>query len=219
MNRDIISVIEHTLLRADASYTDIERVSKEALGFGFRSVCINPCYVSFARDMLRGSNIKVVTVIGFPLGATTTEVKVYEAIQAGLLGADEIDIVMNIGLAKSGDWGGVERDLSDIIMATKGLTHKAIIECCFLTDSEKAKATEAAINAGAEFIKTSTGFGTKGATPQDIRLIKSISKGRAGIKAAGGIKTLSDALLMLDAGASLIGTSNAVGIAQEALTH
>jgi len=111
MNKDILSLIEHTLLRADASYRDIERVSKEALRFGFRSVCINPCYVSFMKDMLRGSNIKIVTVVGFPLGATTTEVKVYEAIQAGLLGTDEIDIVMNIGLAKSGDWGGVERPL------------------------------------------------------------------------------------------------------------
>jgi deoxyribose-phosphate aldolase len=125
--KDIAELIDHTLLRPDASYIDIKRLCEEALQFGFYSVCINPCFIKMAKELLKDSNVRVTTVIGFPLGMTLTEVKVYEAMNASLLGADEIDIVINIGALKSGDWETVRKDISDVIMATKGLIHKTII--------------------------------------------------------------------------------------------
>ncbi len=213
--RDIAGLIDHSLLRPDASYTDIKRLCEEALQFGFCSVCINPCFIKTAKELLTGSNVRVTTVIGFPLGMTLTEVKVYEAMNASLLGADELDIVINIGALKSGELETVRKDLSDVIVATKGLIHKSIIETCYLDDNEKRRAVEIALEVGSEFIKTSTGFGPVGAQVRDIRLIKNIVGDSAGIKAAGGISTLQEVLDLIEAGATRIGTSAGVKIMNE----
>jgi deoxyribose-phosphate aldolase len=211
----IAGFIDHTLLRSDASYGDIENLCQEARDFGFHSVCINPFFVKHAKALLKDSEVKVTTVIGFPLGETLTDVKVYEAMNAALLGVDELDIVINIGALKSGDWKTVRKDLSDVIMATRELIHKAIIETCFLNEDEKKKAVMTALDVGAEFIKTSTGFGLKGAEIEDVRLIKSLVGDRAGIKAAGGIRTLIKVVDFIEAGAARIGTSSGAEIMRE----
>jgi len=213
--KDIAGLIEHTLLRPDASYADIPPLCGEARQFGFHSVCVNPSFIRMAKELLRASDVKMTTVIGFPLGMTLTEVKVFEAMHARLLGADEIDIVVNIGALKSGDWATVRKDISDVIMATKGIVHKTIIETCLLDDDEKKKVVGIALEAGSEFIKTSTGFGPRGAKVRDIRLIKNIVGDAAGIKAAGGIRTLRQVQSMLKAGATRIGTSAGVKILRE----
>lgn len=213
--KDIAGLIEHTLLRPDASYADIPPLCGEARQFGFHSVCVNPAFIRMAKELLRASDVKMTTVIGFPLGMTLTEVKVFEAMHARLLGADEIDIVINIGALKSGDWATVRKDISDVIMATKGIVHKTIIETCLLDDDQKKKVVEIALEAGSEFIKTSTGFGPRGAKVRDIRFIKDIVGDAAGIKAAGGIRTLRQVQSMLDAGATRIGTSAGVKILRE----
>lgn len=210
--KDIAGLIDQSLLRPDATYGDIKRLCEEALQFDFYSVCIHPSFIKMAKELLKGSNVKVTTVIGFPLGMTLTEVKVYEAMNASLIGADELDIVINIGALKSGDWNTVRKDISDVVMATKGLIHKTIIETCYLGDNEKRKVVEIALDAGSEFIKTSTGFGPHGARVGDVRLLKSIVGDAAGIKAAGGIRTPKRFLDMLSAGATRIGTSAGVKI-------
>jgi len=212
---DIGGVIDHSLLRPDATYTDLKRSCDEAHQFGLYAVCIYPCFIRKAREFLKDTKVRITAVIGFPLGMTPTEVKVHEAMNASLEGADELDIVVNIGALKSGDWVAVKRDIADIIMATKGLIHKTIIETCYLDTKEKAKVVELAFNAGSEFIKTSTGFGPDGARVEDIKLIKTIVGDAAGIKAAGGIKTLAQVLHMLKAGATRIGTSAGVEIVKE----
>ncbi len=211
-HKKLAKFIDHTLLKPDASYADIKRLCEEALKFGFHSACVHPYYIGVVNNLLKGSNVRITTVIGFPFGMTTTEGKVYEAMQAALAGADELDIVINIGALKSGDWDFVRKDISDVIAATKGLVHKVIIEACYLTTAEKRKVVDIALQVGAEFIKTSTGFGLKGAQTRDIRLIKSIVGDKAGIKAAGGIRTLKQVLAMLEAGATRIGTSAGVSI-------
>lgn len=213
--KDIAELIDYTLLRPDASYMDIKQLCGEALQFGFYSVCINPCFIKIAKELLKDSNVRVTTVIGFPLGMTLTEVKVFEAMNALFLGANEIDIVINIGALKSGDWETVRKDISDVIMATKRLIHKTIIETCYLDNNEKRRVVEIALDAGSEFIKTSTGFGPYSARVRDIRLIKSIVGEAAGIKAAGGIRTIRRVLDMLKAGATRIGTSSGVRIMSE----
>jgi deoxyribose-phosphate aldolase len=213
--KDIAQLIDHTLLKPDASFSDIKRLCEEALQFGFHSVCVYPYYVRSAKDLLKGTHVNVTTVIGFPSGMTTAEVKVFEAKNTALAGADELDIVINIGALKSGSWDVVKNDISEVIEATKGLIHKIIIETCYLTTAEKKKIVGICLDAGAQFIKTSTGFGPKGAQVRDVRLIKSIVKDKAGIKAAGGIRTLKQTLAMLNAGASRIGTSAGVKIVQD----
>ena len=213
--KGLAKLIDHTLLRPDASYTHIERLCEEALRFCFHSVCVYPYYTEAVKELLKGSNVRITTVIGFPSGMTTTDEKVFEAMNAALAGADELDIVINIGALKSGIWDVVTKDISDVIAATRGLIHKVIIETCYLTTDEKRKAVAISLDAGAEFIKTSTGFGPKGAQTEDIRLIKSIVGDKTGIKASGGIRTLRQVLSMLDAGASRIGTSSGVKIVKE----
>jgi deoxyribose-phosphate aldolase len=213
--KDLAGLTDHTILKPDATHEDIKRLCEEALQFGFYSVCINPCFIKLAKELLKYSDVRVTTVIGFPLGMTLTEVKVYEAMNAYLLGADELDIVINIGALKSGDWYTVRKDISDVIMATKGLIHKVIIETCYLNDDEKKKVVELALEESSEFIKTSTGFGLCAAQLSDIRLIKDIVGDIAGIKAAGRIKTLSQVLELLEAGATRIGTSAGVKILGE----
>lgn len=210
--KDIARVIDHSLLRPDATYADIKRLCEEARQFGFYSICIHPGFIKKAKEFLKGSSVRVTTVIGFPLGMTLTEVKVYEAMHATLIGVDELDIVINIGALKSGDWLTVKKDISDVIMATRGHIHKTIIETCYLDDNEKKKVVKIALDAGSEFIKTSTGFGPHGARLRDVRLIKSIVGDAAGIKAAGGIRTAVRFLDMLKAGATRIGTSAGVQI-------
>lgn len=205
---DIAKVIDYSLLKPEATVEDIKRLCEEARRYGVYSVCIHPSYITIAKNLLRGSDVKVSTVIGFPLGMTLPYVKVYEAIEATLKGADELDIVMNIGMAHSGDWDYVRKEVSDIIYATKSTVHKIIIETCLLSESEKIKAAEIIIASGAEFIKTSTGFSRAGATVEDVRLLKSVAGNSCGIKAAGGIKTLQHVMEMIEAGASRIGTSH-----------
>jgi deoxyribose-phosphate aldolase len=212
---DIASIIDHSLLRPDATYADLKGCCDEARQFGFYSICIHPGFVRKARDLLKGTDVKITAVIGFPLGMTLTEVKVYEAMNASLNGADEIDVVINIGALKSGDWKTVRKDIADVLAATKERIHKTIIETCYLANSEKTKVIEIALDAGSEFIKTSTGFGSVGAKTEDVRLIKSIVGDAAGIKAAGGIRTLAHVLDMLKAGATRIGTSAGVKILKE----
>ncbi len=214
--KQIASVIEHSLLRP-ATSQDIETLCHEAIEHGFYAVCINPFYADKARELLSGSGVKVCSVIDFPLGSSTTKMRVYEAIELAMKGVDEIDIVMNIGAAKDGLWDVAENDLTSIIMATPRLIHKVILETCYLTDEEKRKACRVCIRAGAEFIKTSTGFAEKGATVEDVRLLKDALDGRAGIKAAGGIKALKDVIALMDAGATKIGTSSGIKILKEAV--
>jgi deoxyribose-phosphate aldolase len=213
---NIRKLIDHSLLRPDATEADIMRLCDEAKRYGFFAVCVHPYYTGIAKEALLKTRVKIATVIGFPHGMTFSVVKVYEAMQAVLIGADELDIVINTGLAKSGDWEAVKKEISDIVTATPEALHKIIIETCYLTDDEKKKACEAAITAGAGYIKTSTGFGPSGAAIKDIQLIKALTKGKVGIKAAGGIKTLAQVKAFIEAGATRIGTSSGVAIMKEA---
>lgn len=213
---EIARFIDQSLLIPRATEADIIKLCKTAIKYNFYSVCVNPYYVPLCNALLKGYDTKVTTVIGFPLGMATKDVKVYEAKQAVLHGADELDIVMNIGAAKSGNWDYVGEEILEIISSTKSAVHKVIIETCYLTEEEKIVATKVASLFGAKFIKTSTGFGTKGATIKDVKLIKKIVGDRAEVKAAGGIKTLSQVLQFIKAGAARIGTSAGIEIMKEA---
>jgi deoxyribose-phosphate aldolase len=213
--KNIASLIDHSLLKPDATYIDIKRCCEEAQQFSFHSVCIHPGFIRKARELLKGTDVKITTVVGFPLGMILTEVKVYEAMNAFLDGADELDIMINISALKSGDWETVKKDITDVIMATKGLLHKTIIETCYLDNREKKKVIEIALDAGAEVIKTSTGFGPNGARVEDVKFIKGIVGNAAGIKAAGGIRSFEQVFDMLKAGATRIGSSAGVKIVKE----
>lgn len=213
---EIARFIDQSLLRPQATEADIIKLCKTAIKYNFYSVCVNPYFVPLCNALLSGHETKVTTVIGFPLGMTVKDAKIYEAKQAVLYGADELDIVMNIGAAKSGNWDYVGEELLEIISSTKSAVHKVIIETSYLTEEEKIVATKVASLFGAKFIKTSTGFGTKGATIKDVKLIKKIVGDRAEVKAAGGITTLSQVLQFIKAGAMRIGTSAGVEIMKEA---
>ncbi len=216
MNKtEIAKLIDHSLLKPDAMVSEIRKLCDEARQFGFYSVCINPYFIPLAKDFLSGSNVKITTVIGFPLGMTLTKAKVYEAIAAVMSGSNELDIVMNIGMAKTGQWNTVREDIHEIISVTRGIIHKIIIETCYLSRDEKINASGVVLEAGAEFIKTSTGFGPAGATVEDVKLIRSVVKDCCGIKAAGGVKTLSRVRELIGAGATRIGTSAGVAIMEE----
>ena len=212
---DIAPLIDHTLLKADATDAGIRRLCEEAKEFGFHSVCVNPFFVPLARDLVAGSGVNVTTVVGFPLGANATKGKIYEALESSLAGAKELDIVMNLGMAKAGQWDAAEKDISDVISATKGLVHKVIIETCYLSKEEKKRASEVILHAGAEFVKTSTGMGPSGADVEDILLIRTVVGDRCGIKAAGGIRSLAQVREFIAAGATRIGTSAGVAIMEE----
>ncbi|HUO78376.1 MAG TPA: deoxyribose-phosphate aldolase [Thermodesulfovibrionales bacterium] len=211
----VAQLIDHTLLKPDATLAEIRKVCEEAVRFGFHSVCVNPFFLPETTAILSGSGVKVTTVIGFPLGMTLTNVKVYEAMESVLRGSEELDIVMNIGMAKSGKWRDVQKDISDVISATKGVVHKVIIEACYLTREEKGEASRMVLEAGAEFVKTSTGFGPGGATVEDIYLIRSVVKDRCAIKASGGVGSLRQVREFFAAGATRIGTSSGVAIMKE----
>jgi len=213
--KNIARIIDHSLLRPDAAEADIIKLCDEAGEHGFNAVCVPPSFIGIARQALFETHVKISTVIGFPLGNTLSRVKIYEAIESVMSGADELDIVMNISQAKSGNWQVVEKEIADIVTATPAVVHKIILETCYLTDDEKKKACSVVMASGAEYIKTSTGFGTAGARIEDIELIKAITKNQLGIKAAGGIKSLKDVTACVNAGATRIGTSAGVDIMRE----
>lgn len=210
-------LIDHTLLKPDATQNEIAKLCAEALQYHFASVCVNPWNVAQSAEILRGSDVKVCTVVGFPLGATRPEVKVFEAQKSIERGAQEIDMVINIGALKSGRLGAVEADIHGVVVASHhgNAICKVIIETCLLTREEKIQASLAAKNAGADFVKTSTGFSTAGATPEDVRLIREAIGPSTGIKAAGGVRTLEDLQNMVAAGATRIGASAGVKIIEQ----
>ncbi len=194
----------------------LEEHCSEARAFGFLGVCVNPCWIRYCQSKLAGSGIIVCSVIGFPLGASDPESKAEEARLAVRSGAGEIDMVINLGAAKSGDWKAVEEDIRGVVQASGPASVKVILETCYLGESEKALACEAAIQAGARYVQTSTGFGTGGASVEDIRLLRNAIGGRdLRIKASGGIRTCHDALQLLEAGADRIGASSSVAIVSE----
>ncbi len=215
---DWASLIDHTLLKPEASESDIKKLCNEAIQFGFASVCVNPSWVKKAAEFLRGSNVPVCTVIGFPLGATLPDVKAYEARRSIFNGAREVDMVINIGALKSGDDCTVEDDIRAVAEAAheNGVLLKVIIETALLTDEEKVRACLASKNAGADFVKTSTGFAKGGATAADVNLMRRTVGSSLGVKASGGVKGIEDARAMFEAGATRIGASVGVKIAQEA---
>lgn len=208
----INKLIDHTLLKADASKEMIKKLCEEALEYDFMSVCVNPYWVNYCAELLKESNVKVCTVIGFPLGATTSDTKAFETKNAIANGADEIDMVMNIGALKDRDITTVEADIKAVVAAANGHTVKVIIETALLTEEEKILASKAVLAAGADFVKTSTGFSTNGATVEDVALIKGVVKDNALIKAAGGVRSYEDLEHMVEAGANRIGTSGGVSL-------
>lgn len=205
-------LIDHTLLKAFATDADIQKICDEAKQYNFKSVCVNPANIEYAKKALEGSEVLVCTVIGFPLGANTIEVKVFETKDAILKGADEIDMVINVGKAKQHDYDYIEKEISEVVKASEGKTVKVIIETCYLTDEEKKEVCIRATNAKATFVKTSTGFGTGGATPEDVKLMKASISDDMFVKASGGVRNYDDLKMMVEAGASRIGASSGVAI-------
>ena len=206
------SLIDHTNLRPDALHSDIEILCKEAVQYKFASVCINPVYVSYAKSILKDENPKVCSVVGFPLGADSEEMKYAEARFLIFQGVDEIDMVMNIAFLKERKLDLVKNETKKVVEAADGNCVKVIIETSLLNQDEKALACNIVMESGAAFVKTSTGFSSSGATLEDVRLIKKVVGDRVGIKASGGIKTKNEALKLIEAGASRIGTSRGVEI-------
>ena len=215
---NIAKYIDHTNLKSYATKEDIIKLCEEAKKYGFYAVCVNPYRVKLAKEHLKGTDIKVASVIGFPLGATPTEVKVFEAKKALENGADELDMVINIGALKDKNYEYVKKDIEDVtkVAHEKGAIVKVIIETCYLTEEEKEIACKLAVEAGADFVKTSTGFGTGGATIEDVKLMRKIVGEKVGVKAAGGIRTYKQAIEMIRAGANRIGTSSGVKIVEGA---
>ena len=210
-------MIDHTILKADAKEEDVLRIVEEAKKYGFFSVCINPCWVALAKEHLAGTSVDICTVIGFPLGANTSEVKAYEAADAINNGATEIDMVINVGALKSKQYKKVLKDIQAVVDAAKGKALvKVIIETALLTDEEKSKVCELAKEAGADFVKTSTGFSTGGATVADVKLMRETVGPNMGVKASGGIHNEAEARAMIEAGATRIGTSAGVAIMEGA---
>ena len=207
---NIADKIDHTMLKADATSATVIRYCREAIQYGFASVCVNSCHAALVSRELSGTGIKTCCVIGFPLGAMSTAAKAFEARQAVADGAEEIDMVINIGAVKDQNWALAEDDIRAVVEASRPALVKVILETCLLTDEEKIHACEAAVSAGAAFVKTSTGFSTGGATTADVALMKKTVAGRALVKASGGIRTPEEARAMLEAGADRIGAGNGV---------
>lgn len=212
---DLRKMMDHTLLKATAEREDVAVLCREAHEHGFFAVCVNPFYVAYAAGQLKGTGVKVATVVGFPLGATPTDVKVFETQKALADGADEIDMVLNLGALKNREYAYVEEDIKAVrtIMGPDKIL-KVIIETCYLDEFEIRKASEIILRAGGNFVKTSTGFGTAGAQAKDIRIIKSVVGDKAGIKASGGIRDREKAMEMVEAGATRIGTSASIAIVE-----
>ncbi len=213
MGNNVAKMIDHTLLKADATKEQIIKLCTEAKEYNFASVCVNPAWVKLSSELLNGTDVKVCTVIGFPLGASTPETKEFETKNAIENGATEVDMVINIGALKGGDHELVERDIRAVVDAAKGkaLT-KVIIETCLLSDEEKVRACELSVKAGADYVKTSTGFSTGGATAEDIALMRKTVGPNIGVKASGGVRSAEDAQKMIQAGATRIGASSGAAI-------
>lgn len=211
---NILGMVDHTVLKPEATKEMVEVLCKEAKEYSFAAVCVNPYYVKLSKSLLEGTNVKIATVIGFPLGANTKEVKAFETVDAIKNGADEIDMVINIGALKNKEYDVVKEDIEAVVNSAKGKAIvKVIIETCLLTDEEKVKACELSMEAGAEFVKTSTGFSTGGATVEDVRLMKSVVGDKLEVKASGGVRDVASANAMIEAGATRLGTSSGVKIA------
>ena len=215
MIESVSTYIDHTNLSQTASKSDIENLCKEAVDNDFASVCVNPVFVPLASKILNSENPKVCTVVGFPLGADSPEMKFAESRYLTHLGAEELDMVINISALKEGDTRFIQSEIEKVVDAADGNCVKVIIETCLLTDEEKKTVSELAVDAGADFIKTSTGFSFSGATEEDVKLIRKTVGSDMGIKASGGIKTLTDLKVLVKAGANRIGTSNAISIINE----
>lgn len=207
--------IDHTLLKATATTKEIEQLCKEALEYDFASVCVNPAYVELAASILMDSDVAVCTVVGFPLGSNTIETKQMETMDAIQHGATEIDMVINIGKAKDHNYDYILEEIKAVVQAAAGRLIKVIIETCYLTEDEKVEVCKMAALAGAQFVKTSTGFGTGGATIHDIELMKQTVLPEMSVKASGGVRDLASAKAMIEAGANRIGTSNGITIMNE----
>jgi deoxyribose-phosphate aldolase len=216
--QDMAKYIEHTQLRSVATFKDIEKLCQEAVEYSFYAVCVNSCYVKHAAEMLRGTDVKVVAAVGFPLGAMMPVVKAFEAAEVVRAGAQEVDMVINIGFLKSGDYLKVCDDIKVVVQTVKKIDPhtkvKVILEMCYLNSKEKIKACELAKSAGADFVKTSTGFGPDGAMEEDVVLMSKLVGHSMGIKAAGGIKDAEKAITMIESGVARIGTSSGISIVQ-----
>lgn len=208
--------IDHTALKADTSKQEIKKLCDEAIEYNFKAVCVNPTFIEYCNSLLKDSEVKIATVIGFPLGANTSSTKAFETRDAIEKGADEVDMVINIGALKDKDYELVEKDIQSVVKAAdKKAIVKVIIETSLLSDEEKVKACELALKAGADFVKTSTGFSTGGATVSDVALMKSIVGDKLEVKASGGVRDYETAKSMIKAGATRIGTSSGVKIVEE----
>lgn len=209
-------MIDHTILKPQATIQEIDRLCCEAIEYGFCSVCVNSSFVYYCAEKLKDTDVKVCTVVGFPLGAMSTDGKVAETLAAVQDGADEIDMVVHVGMIKSGNWDYVKEDIAAVVSAAgEAVTVKVILEMCLLTEEEKFRVCEICMEAGADFVKTSTGFSTGGATVEDVRLMRKVVGAKVGVKAAGGIRTLEDMKKMIEAGADRIGSSAGVAIVME----
>ncbi|MBU1094778.1 MAG: deoxyribose-phosphate aldolase [Firmicutes bacterium] len=211
----INKMIDHTKLGASINKDQIDKLIDEAKQYDFKSVCVNPVWVEYAKHGLKGSDVLVCTVIGFPHGTHQPSVKEFEAAQAVLDGADELDMVINVYALKSKDYQTILTEIKGVVDKGEGRTVKVIIETCYLTPEEIVKASKLAVEAGAHFVKTSTGFGTYGARVEDVKLMKNTVGNKAEVKASGGVRTYADALRMIEAGATRIGTSNGVDIVNQ----
>lgn len=211
----IAQYFDHTILKPDATTEEVTRICEEAIKYGFFSVCVNPVHIPQVKKQLQGSKVKVCSVVGFPLGAHTFGIKALETKKAVTEGADEVDMVINVGALKDGNLELVEQDIKAVVEAADGRCVKVIIETCLLTEDEKIKACAISKNAGAHFVKTSTGFSTGGATVEDVALMKKTVEGQLQVKASGGIKSYDDAVAMIDAGADRIGASAGVSIIKD----
>ncbi len=209
---ELSKYFDHTILKPSASEDEVRAVCKEALYYNFASVCVNQYRTSLVKSLLEGTDVKVCTVVGFPLGAVCTQVKVFETLEAIKDGADEIDMVINVGALKDKNYKYVRRDIESVKSACKDVTLKVIIETCLLTEEEKKKACELSVEAGADYVKTSTGFSTGGATVDDVALMKYVVGDKAKVKASGGIRNYETAMNMITAGADRLGTSASVSI-------
>lgn len=203
----LAKMIDHSLLKPTITYEDVKKGCELALTYNVASICVKPCHVKLASKLLKKSSVKTGTVIGFPHGSNTTETKVAEAKQAIADGAEELDMVCNIGAVKSNDWKLVEEDIKAVVNSAEKTIVKLILETCYLTEDEKVKVCQLAEKAGADFVKTSTGFGTAGATIEDIKLMRKSVSDKVGVKAAGGIRSLDKALEVIEAGATRIGAT------------
>ena len=217
MNKKTLAkMMDHTMLKATATPAQIEQLCAEARQIDSASVCVNPYYVPLAKKLLAGSDVKVCTVIGFPLGANTSETKAFETADAIAKGAQEVDMVINVGALLAGDEATVLEDMKAVVKAANGTLVKVIIETCYLNDEQKKTACRLAMEAGADFVKTSTGFGTGGATPADVALMRSVVGDKLQVKASGGIRTYEDAMAVVEASADRLGVSASLAILEGA---